>query len=82
MNRETQPRPWLAVLLLSALLLAGCARGERLRSGNPEGASSNPTAPQIEQQSATLDSDAQELDQLLADLEDELKNTDTNVAIP
>jgi hypothetical protein len=73
---------WFPVLLLAALLLGGCSRGDRVRSIEIDpGGQANP-ASTVTDSSDQIDSDLEELYQMLGDLEDELRNTDTRIEIP
>ena len=72
---------WLPLFLLAMLLLGGCARGERVLSGgmDPSGQAHRPTSAVTE---SSEQGDLDEIDQMLGDLEEELRNTDTRIEIP
>jgi hypothetical protein len=79
MHTKTFTIRWAPVLLLAALLLGGCARGDRARNGISQPAGQAPQATEI---SDPVESDLNDLDKALGDLEQELQNTDTQVEIP
>lgn len=74
---------WFFLLLLAAtLLLSGCSRAQRLHGGATEAAPRNPPAASTPALSAADQTDFTEIDQLLRDLETDLKNTDTSLDLP
>jgi hypothetical protein len=78
-NRYTH---WILILLLATVLLAGCARGERNRSGVQQPEMQSSPISEGAEITEPLKSELKEMDQMLGDLEKELKNTDTQIEIP
>jgi uncharacterized lipoprotein YajG len=78
-NRLTH---WILILLLATVLLAGCARGERTRTGVQQPDAQPSPVSQGTEVTDPLKSDLKEMDQMLGDLDKELKNTDTQIEIP
>jgi hypothetical protein len=72
----------IPMLLLAALLLGGCARGERVRNDAAQPAGQESASAVVTQAAEPQDSELDDLDQLLGELEKELKQTDTAVEIP
>lgn len=71
---------WSVLVLLAALLLSGCALGERARGTRADEAPAQATA--VSQPDDPLESDLNDLDKALDELEQELRSIDTQVEIP
>ena len=71
---------WLPLLLLlAALLLSGCALGERARGRGPRADETPVQATAVSAPDDPLESDLTDLDKALDELEQELQSIDTQV---